>query len=83
MVQTAHKKGKPVSVCGEMASDPYAIPLLVGLGVDMLSVPMKMYLRAKYSVRTMNFERFSALSQQALGLPTSEQIRKMVEDELK
>jgi len=83
VVQTAHKKGKPVGVCGEMASDPYAIPLLVGLGVDMLSVPMKMYLRAKYSVRAMNFERFSALSQQALGLPTSEQIRKMVEEELK
>jgi phosphotransferase system enzyme I (PtsI) len=83
VVQTAHKKGKPVSVCGEMASDPYAIPLLVGLGVDMLSVPMKMYLRAKYSVRTMNFERFSALSQHALGLPTSGQIRKMVEEELK
>jgi len=83
VVQTAHKKGKPVSVCGEMASDPYAIPLLVGLGVDMLSVPMKMYLRAKYSVRVMNFERFSALSQLALGLPTSEQIRMLVEEELK
>ncbi|HAH32086.1 MAG TPA: phosphoenolpyruvate--protein phosphotransferase [Elusimicrobia bacterium] len=83
VVQTAHKKGKPVSVCGEMASDPYAIPLLVGLGVDILSVPMKMYLRAKFSVRIMNFERFAALAQQALGLPTSEQIRKMVEEELK
>jgi len=83
VVQTAHKKGKPVSVCGEMASDPYAIPLLVGLGVDILSVPMKMYLRTKYSVRTMNFERFSALAQQALGLPTSEQIRRMVEEEVK
>ena len=82
VVQTAHKKGKPVSVCGEMASDPFAIPLLVGLGVDILSVPMKMYLRAKYSVRIMNFERFSAVAQQALGLPTSEQIRKMVEEEL-
>jgi hypothetical protein len=31
----------------------------------------------------MNFERFSALSQQALGLPTSEQIRMLVEEELK
>jgi len=83
VVQTAHKKGKPVSVCGEMASDPCAIPLLVGLGVDTLSVPLKMYLRAKYSVRTMNFERFSALAQQALSMPTSEQIRKMVDDEIK
>ena len=66
-----------------MASDPYAIPLLVGLGVDILSVPAKMYLRAKSSVRSMNFEKFSALSQRALGLPTSDEIRRLVEEEVK
>ncbi len=83
VVQTAHKKGKPVSVCGEMASDPYAIPVLVGLGVDMLSVPIKMYLRSKSAVRSMNFEKFSALSQQLLGLSTASEIRKMIEEEVK
>jgi phosphotransferase system enzyme I (PtsI) len=82
VVQTAHKKGKPVSVCGEMASDPYAIPLLIGLGVDILSVPAKMYLRSKHSVRSMNFEKFSALAQRALSLPTSDEIRRLVEDEV-
>jgi phosphotransferase system enzyme I (PtsI) len=82
VVQTSHKKGKPVSVCGEMASDPYAIPLLIGLGVDILSVPAKMYLRSKHSVRSMNFEKFSALAQRALSLPTSEEIRRLVEDEV-
>ena len=83
VVQTAHKKGKPVSVCGEMASDPFAIPLLVGLGVDVLSVPAKMYLRAKHSVRAMNFEKFSGLAQSALGMPTAEEIRRLVEEEVK
>ena len=83
VVQTAHKKGKPVSVCGEMASDPYAIPVLVGLGVDMLSVPIKMYLRSKYAVRSMNFEKFSALSQHLLGLSTAAEIRKIIEEEVK
>ncbi|HBW23056.1 MAG TPA: phosphoenolpyruvate--protein phosphotransferase [Elusimicrobia bacterium] len=83
VVQTAHKKGKPVSVCGEMASDPYAIPVLVGLGVDILSVPIKMYLRSKYAVRTMNFEKFSALSQRLLGLATAAEIRRTIEEEVK
>jgi len=83
VVQTAHKKGKPVSVCGEMASDPYAIPVLVGLGVDILSVPIKMQLRSKYAVRSMNFEKFSALAQHLLGLPTAAEIRRIIEEEVK
>ena len=83
VVQTAHKKGKPVSVCGEMASDPYAIPVLVGLGVDILSVPIKMQLRSKYAVRSMNFEKFSVLAQQLLSLPTAAEIRRIIEEEVK
>lgn len=83
VVQTAHKKGKPVSVCGEMASDPYAIPVLVGLGVDILSVPIKMQLRSKYAVRSMNFEKFSALAQHLLGLSTAAEIRRIIEEEVK
>jgi len=83
VVQTAHKKGKPVSVCGEMASDPYAIPLLVGMGVDVLSVPPKIYLRAKSAVRAMNFEKFSGLAQRVLGMTTAAEIRRLVEEEVK
>ena len=83
VVQTSHKKGKPVSVCGEMASDPYAIPVLVGLGVDILSVPIKMQLRSKYAVRSMSFEKFSALSQHLLGLSTAAEIRRLIEEEVK
>ncbi|OGS12625.1 MAG: phosphoenolpyruvate--protein phosphotransferase [Elusimicrobia bacterium RIFOXYA2_FULL_58_8] len=83
VVQTAHKKGKPVSVCGEMASDPFAIPLLVGMGVDVLSVPPKIYLRAKAAVRSMNFEKFAGLAQRVLGMPTAQDIRRLVEEEVK
>ncbi|HNW43937.1 MAG TPA: phosphoenolpyruvate--protein phosphotransferase [Elusimicrobiales bacterium] len=83
VVQTAHKKGKPVSVCGEMASDPFAIPLLVGMGVDVLSVPPKIYLRAKAAVRGMNFEKFSGLAQRVLAMPTAAEIRRLVEEEVK
>jgi phosphoenolpyruvate-protein kinase (PTS system EI component) len=37
-VRAAHAAGIPVEVCGEAASDPSLVPLLVGLGVDELSV---------------------------------------------
>ncbi|HBA60962.1 MAG TPA: phosphoenolpyruvate--protein phosphotransferase [Elusimicrobia bacterium] len=83
VVQTAHKKGKPVSVCGEMASDPFAIPILVGMGVDVLSVPPKIYLRAKHAVRAMNFEKFSGLAQRVLSMTTASEIRRLVEEEVK
>lgn len=82
IVQTAHKKGKKVGVCGEMASDPFAVGLLIGLGVDSLSVPHKMYLRVKYSVRTAYFQKFAELAMRALDVPTAEQVRALVEKEV-
>jgi len=83
VVQTAHKKGKKVSVCGEMASDPYAIGILIGLGVDSLSVPTKMYLRAKSAVRSASFSIFGELAQRVLDMPTAREIRDLVEKEVK
>jgi phosphoenolpyruvate-protein kinase (PTS system EI component) len=38
VVDEAHRHGKPVAVCGELAADPPAVPVLVGLGVDELSL---------------------------------------------
>jgi phosphoenolpyruvate-protein phosphotransferase/dihydroxyacetone kinase phosphotransfer subunit len=38
VVDEAHRLGKPVAVCGELAADPVAVPVLVGLGVDELSL---------------------------------------------
>jgi phosphocarrier protein FPr len=38
VVDEAHHHGKPVAVCGELAADPVAVPVLVGLGVDELSL---------------------------------------------
>ncbi|MFH1619377.1 MAG: phosphoenolpyruvate--protein phosphotransferase [bacterium] len=78
IVQSAHQKGKTVSVCGEMASDPKAVPILVGLGVDILSVSQRMFLRIKHAIRGMRFETCSAMMQNALGLPTSDDVQKLL-----
>jgi phosphoenolpyruvate-protein phosphotransferase (PTS system enzyme I) len=81
VVQTAHKKGKWVSVCGEMASDPHAAPLLVGMGVDSLSVTPRLYLRLKQVVRGLNFASMTRLVGQALECADSEDIRRLLQEQ--
>ena len=38
VIEAAHQRGKPVSICGELAGDPRAAPLLVAMGFDQLSM---------------------------------------------
>jgi phosphotransferase system enzyme I (PtsI) len=47
VVEAAEPRGRPVAVCGEMASDPACLPLLLGLGVRELSVPPRSILRVR------------------------------------
>lgn len=54
VVKAAHAHGKWVGVCGEMAGDPRAIPILVALGVDELSMAPHLIPGAKQSVREIN-----------------------------
>ncbi len=81
VVQAAHKKGKWVGVCGEMTSDPHAVPLLVGLGVDSLSISPRMFLRIKQAVRSLKHGVMSKLVKEALNCADSEQIRKLLADQ--
>jgi phosphotransferase system enzyme I (PtsI) len=81
VVQTTHKKGKWVSVCGEMTSDPQAVPLLIGLGVDSMSVSPRMYLRIKQAVRSQRFGALNKLVQKALTVSDSDQIRKLLQEQ--
>ena len=79
IIQTAHKRGKKVSICGELASDTRMLPLLLGLEVDGLSVTPRMYLRVKNVIRNSNFEQCSDLAQAALLMGSSEEIRNLIE----
>ena len=77
IVQACRKKGKPVSICGEMASDPDMVPFLIGLGVDILSLSPRMFLRIKSALRGLNFEDCSNLAQAAILMSSSEEIRNL------
>ncbi len=80
IIQTAHKRNKSVSICGEIASDAKMLPLLLGWQVDGLSVTPRMYLRVKNNIRNLNFEHCSDLAQAALLMGSSAEIRKLVEE---
>ena len=80
VIQTAHKRGKTVSICGEIASDSKMLPLLLGWQVDGLSVTPRMYLRVKNNIRNLNFEHCCDLAQAALLMGSSAEIRQLTED---
>lgn len=66
VVRAAHAHQKWVGVCGEMGGDPQAIPLLVGLGVDELSMSPPLIPQAKQIVRESSFADAQVLAQRAL-----------------
>lgn len=82
IIQTAHKKGKKVSVCGEMASDLLGSALLISLGVDVLSVNLKSYLKMKQHIRGINYENLINLSPKILSMNNSQDIKNLLAEEV-
>jgi phosphotransferase system enzyme I (PtsI) len=74
IVDEAHKQGLPVSVCGEMAGDPVFAPLLLGLGVDILSMSPGWVPQVKYLVRAMKMADARALAAEALRMSSPREI---------
>jgi phosphotransferase system enzyme I (PtsI) len=68
VIEEAHRKKITVSVCGEMAGDPLLAPLLLGLGVDSLSMTPPMIPAVRYLVRNMKMSEAKKLADKALKL---------------
>jgi phosphotransferase system, enzyme I, PtsP len=68
VVEAAHRHGKPVSVCGEMAGDPAGALLLLGLGVDSLSMSPSLLGEVKRAIRCVDRERARQLADAALRM---------------
>ncbi len=77
-VQGAHAQGRWVGVCGGIASDPQAVPILVGIGVDELSVSVPAIPAVKAEVRARSLNECKALAQQALAQDTAAGVRALV-----
>jgi phosphoenolpyruvate-protein phosphotransferase len=69
-----------VGVCGAMASEPAAVPLLVGLGVTELSVSIPMVPEIKAQVRTLELKACRQLAEKAVSLRTADEVRALVKE---
>ncbi len=82
IIDAAHCHGKPVSVCGEMASDPAAVALLLGMGVDHLSVSLAGLPRVKWVIGSFSKIQACELLEEALCLEDPLEIRKLYNNAL-
>ncbi len=73
---------RPVSVCGEMAGDPLAAVLLLGLGVDSLSMSAGALLRVKWAIRSFSRSRARQLLQAVLRMEDAGQVRRFLQGAL-
>jgi len=74
IIDEAHNHKIKVSVCGEMAGDAIYAPLLLGLGVDELSMTPPLIPAVKYLVRSMKLSDAKALASEALTMGTAKEI---------
>ena len=79
VVNEGKKLNVPVSLCGEMAADTLAIPLLVGLGLDSLSISPSTILYVKRIIRSMSYAKAKELTDKCLTFSTQEEVIKELE----
>ncbi|MBB71203.1 MAG: phosphoenolpyruvate--protein phosphotransferase [Legionellales bacterium] len=75
VVETAKQEAIPVSLCGEIASDPLAIPILLGMGFDGLSMTASSLPRMKWIVRNFSLDEAKALTNEVLLMDNPTMIR--------
>jgi phosphoenolpyruvate-protein phosphotransferase len=79
LTEAGHRAGIPIAVCGEMAGDPAGAVLLVGLGIDELSMDPSSFGAVKRILRTVSRERARDLAASALDLDDASAVRRLVE----
>jgi phosphotransferase system enzyme I (PtsP) len=75
VVEAAHEEGKPVSICGEIAGDPLATPLLMAMGFDSLSMNASSLLKVKWVVRNSTLSDARALLADVQGMDNADVIQ--------
>lgn len=73
IVKRAKEKNVSVSICGEMAADNLAVPFLVGIGLDSLSVSPSMLYSIKRTIRSISYEKARELAEEMLQMRTEKE----------
>ncbi len=79
VTSAAHKEGKWAGMCGEMAGEAAALPLLIGLGLDELSMSAPGILRARYLASKMVKSDCEALVEKALLASNQDEVKALVD----
>jgi phosphoenolpyruvate-protein phosphotransferase (PTS system enzyme I) len=74
VIDAAHKEGKWAGMCGEMAGDETAIPILLGLGLDEFSMSASSILKARSLIRQLNKADMENLAAAVLNMSTTEEV---------
>lgn len=78
VIDAAHSEGKWAGMCGEMAGDEIAIPLLLGLGLDEFSMSASSILKARSQIKGLNQKEMAQLAEEALTKGTVEEVIELV-----
>lgn len=83
VIEAAHNKGKWVGLCGELAGDPLATPLLLGLQLDEFSVSPRLIPDLKQTIRRFSSKEALKVAQEAIRLPSAKEVREYLQIILK
>lgn len=78
VIDAAHAEGKWVGMCGEMAGDQKAIPLLLGLGLDEFSMSASSILPARSQLKNLSKKDMELLAEKALLMKTTDEVLELV-----
>jgi phosphotransferase system enzyme I (PtsI) len=79
LIQAAHREGKWVGMCGKMAGDPLAAPLLLAMGLDEWSMDASSLARQKFTLTSLTADRSQTLLEKVLDMDTAEEIRTAIQ----
>ena len=77
-IDGAHKEGKWAGMCGAMAGEEYAVPVLLGLGLDEFSMSATQILKARKMVTNLSKKEMEGLAEEALKQATAEDVLALV-----
>lgn len=79
VIEAAHAEGKWVGMCGEMANNAYAVPLLMAMGLDEFSMSSSQILRVRSLINQLNTRKLQPLVHRAIYAETAAAVQKLVE----
>jgi phosphoenolpyruvate-protein phosphotransferase (PTS system enzyme I) len=82
IITAGHEAGIPVSLCGEMAADPLAVPVLLGLGLEEFSMHAQALPVVRNLIRSLSVREAKRIAQRALGMSTAKAVEEYLLERL-